>query len=202
MKIGIVIGSHRQDSQSRKVGLYLEQQLKSLGTETWLHDLAQDPLPLWDENIGSGEGQWAFLPGLVERLQSSNGFIFVCPEWHGMATSALKNFFLLCGAQSGLAHKPALITTVSGSDGGAYVVAELRASSYKNNRLCYIPEQLVIRNVGQVLNNHSDENNAEAHNYFVERASYTLKLLLAYADAMGAVRTSGVVDLEAYPNGM
>ena len=56
--------------------------------------------------------------------------------------------------------------------------------------------------MGQVLNNNSDENNAEAHNYFVERASYTLKLLLAYADAMGAVITSGVVDLEAYPNGM
>lgn len=61
MKIGIVVGSHRRDSQSRKVALYLQQQLQSLNAETWLHDLAHDPLPFWDENLGSGEGQWAFL---------------------------------------------------------------------------------------------------------------------------------------------
>ena len=79
MKIGIVVGSHRRDSQSRKVALYLQQQLQSLNAETWLHDLAHDPLPLWDENLGSGEGQWAFLPGLVEQLQSSDGFVMVCP---------------------------------------------------------------------------------------------------------------------------
>lgn len=202
MKIGIVVGSHRRDSQSRKVALYLEQQLQSLNSETWLHDLAHDPLPLWDENLGSGEGPWAFLPGLVEQLQSSDGFVIVSPEWHGMATSAVKNFFLLCNVQSGLAHKPALITAVSGGDGGAYVVSELRTSSYKNNRLCYIPEQLVVRNVGKVFNADSAENDPEAHTYFVDRAGYSLKLLLAYSEALGALRGGGVVDLEGYPNGM
>ena len=202
MKIGIVVGSHRHDSQSRKVALYLEQQLQSLNAETWLHDLAHDPLPLWDENLGSGEGPWAFLPDLVEQLQSSDGFVIVSPEWHGMATSAVKNFFLLCNVQSGLAHKPALITAVSGGDGGAYVVSELRTSSYKNNRLCYIPEQLVVRNVGKVFNADSAENDPEAHTYFVDRADYSLKLLLAYSEALGALRGGGVVDLEGYPNGM
>ena len=202
MKIGIVVGSHRRDSQSRKVALYLEQQLQSLNSETWLHDLAHDPLPLWDENLGSGEGPWAFLPGLVEQLQSSDGFVIVSPEWHGMATSAVKNFFLLCNVQSGLAHKPALITAVSGGDGGAYVVSELRASSYKNNRLCYIPEQLVVRNVGGVFNADPLENDPEAHTYFVDRADYSLKLLLAYSEALGDLRSRDVVDLEGYPNGM
>ena len=202
MKIGIVVGSHRHDSQSRKVALYLEQQLQSLKAETWLHDLAHDPLPLWDENLGSGEGPWAFLPDLVEQLQSSDGFVIVSPEWHGMATSAVKNFFLLCNVQSGLAHKPALITAVSGGDGGAYVVSELRTSSYKNNRLCYIPEQLVVRNVGKVFNADSAENDPEAHTYFVDRADYSLKLLLAYSEALGALRGGGVVDLDGYPNGM
>jgi len=48
LNIGIVIGSHRLDSQSRKVGLYLEEQIQKMGAETWLHDLAHDPLPLWD----------------------------------------------------------------------------------------------------------------------------------------------------------
>ena len=119
-----------------------------------------------------------------------------------MATSALKNFFLLCNVQSGLAHKPALIAAVSGGDGGAYVVSELRTSSYKNNRLCYIPEQLVVRNVGKIFNADLAENDLEAHSYFVDRADYSLKLLLAYGEALGTVRLGGAVDLDGYPNGM
>ena len=202
MKLGIVVGSHRRDSESAKVAGALAAQLGDKGHETWMRDLGKDPLPLWDEDLGSGEGQWAVLPKLFAQLQDTDAFVIVCPEWHGMATSALKNFFLLCNVQAGLAHKPALITTVSVGDGGAYVVSELRTSSYKNSRLCYIPEQLVVRNVRQVFNDDPADNNPEAQDYFVTRASYALDLLVAYADALGGVRAAGVVDLETYPNGM
>lgn len=201
MNIGIIVGSHRKDSQSAKVAGFLATRLRAFGVDVWTLDLGREPLPLWDEDLGSGEGQWEFLPGLTKKLQESDGFVIVSPEWHGMATSALKNFFLLCNVNSGLAHKPAMITTVSVADGGAYVVAELRTSSYKNNRLCYIPEQLVVRNVAQVLNSVAEENNPEAHDYFVDRADYTLKLLMAYCDALTSVRAHGA-DLEKYPNGM
>lgn len=202
MNIGIIVGSHRKDSQSAKVAGFLATRLSAFGVDVWTLDLGREPLPLWDEDLGSGEGQWEFLPGLTKKLQDSDGFVIVSPEWHGMATSALKNFFLLCNVSSGLAHKPAMITTVSVADGGAYVVAELRTSSYKNNRLCYIPEQLVVRNVAQVLNSVAEENNPEAHDYFVDRADYTLKLLMAYCDALTSVRAHGAADLEKYPNGM
>ncbi|MCH1492716.1 MAG: NAD(P)H-dependent oxidoreductase [Luminiphilus sp.] len=202
MNIGIIVGSHRKDSQSAKVAGFLATRLRAFGVDVWTLDLGREPLPLWDEDLGSGEGQWEFLPGLTKKLQDSDGFVIVSPEWHGMATSALKNFFLLCNVNSGLAHKPAMITTVSVADGGAYVVAELRTSSYKNNRLCYIPEQLVVRNVAQVLNSVAEENNPEAHDYFVDRADYTLKLLMAYCDALISVRAHGAADLEKYPNGM
>ena len=201
MNIGIIVGSHRKDSQSSKVAGFLDARLRALGADVWTLDLGRDPLPLWDEELGSGEGQWEFLPRLTTKLQATDGYVIVSPEWHGMATSALKNFFLLCNVNSGLAHKPAMITTVSVADGGAYVVAELRTSSYKNNRLCYIPEQLVVRNVGQVFNSDLEANNAEAHDYFVERADYTLKLLMAYGEAFAGLRASGI-DLEKYPNGM
>jgi len=202
VNIGIVVGSHRQDSQSAKVAGALSAQLKARGHATWVRDLGKDPLPMWDEELGSGEGRWAGLPELHQQLGDSDAFIIVCPEWHGMATAAIKNFFLLCNVQSGLAHKPALITTVSVGDGGAYVVSELRTSSYKNSRLCYIPEQLVVRNVRQVFNDNPADNNAEAQEYFVARSGYALDLLIAYARALGDVRGSGVVDLETYPNGM
>ncbi len=45
-----------------------------------------------------------------------------------------------------------LIVAVSSGAGGAYPVAELRMSSYKNSRICYIPEQIIIRDVENVLN--------------------------------------------------
>ena len=59
----------------------------------------------------------------------------------------------------------------------------------------------MVRNVGQVFNSDPESNHAEAHDYFVERADYTLKLLLAYSDALAGLRAEGV-DLESYPNGM
>jgi len=46
------------------------------------------------------------------------------------------------------------------------------------------------------------ENDPEAHTYFVDRADYSLKLLLAYSEALGDLRSRDVVDLEGYPNGM
>jgi len=202
MKFGIIVGSHRRESESAKVGAYLSAVLTEMGHEPWTLDLGKTPLPLWDEGVFSGEGQWQVMTDLSEKLIVSDAFVIVSPEWHGMATSGLKNFFMLCSSTSGLEHKPALICSVSAVDGGAYVVAELRASSYKNNRLCYIPENLIVRNVGSVLNDDDSLNDPEAHPYFVDRSAYCLRLLAGYADAMRSLRARGLIDHETYPNGM
>ena len=68
-----------------------------------------------------------------------------------MVPAALKNFFLLWAATGELSHKPALPCAVSAGEGGAYVISELRMSSYKNNRLCWLPEQLIARQVKSIL---------------------------------------------------
>lgn len=75
-------------------------------------------------------------------------------------------------------------------------------SSYKNSRICYIPEQLVIRNVLGVYNDDSDANNPEEHDYFVERGKYALIQLVEYAKALKLVRDSGAGNLTPFPNGM
>jgi NAD(P)H-dependent FMN reductase len=203
MKITIVSGSHRRDSQSVKVGRFLERTLKeyALGEQTWLLDLADFPLPLWDEGIWEGDPAWRErLAPISEQLAASDGFVIISPEWHGMAPSGLKNFFLMWG-KGELAHKPALIVAVSAGDGGAYPVAELRMSSYKNNRLCYIPEQLIVRHVESVLND-VGENNPEADAYFRDRSLYALRLLREYALALRAVRNSGLTVDARFKNGM
>ena len=75
-------------------------------------------------------------------------------------------------------------------------------SSYKNNRLCYIPEQVIVRNVESVLNDDASQNNADTDGYFRERITYALGVLREYALALGSVRASGAASLEKFKNGM
>ena len=204
MKISIISGSHRKSSQSEKVARFIQQTLEdeSICDQTWLFRLAENPLPLWDESIWEGKADWKQkLDPISGELASSDGFVVISPEWHGQAPSGLKNFFLMWG-KGELAHKPALIVTVSSGDGGAYPVAELRMSSYKNNRICYIPEQIIVRNVETVLNEDPQQNNPQADGYFRERIGYALNILKEYAQALGQVRASGATDLGKFKNGM
>jgi NAD(P)H-dependent FMN reductase len=205
MKIGIISGSHRPPSQSGKVARYIDNALQAQGLcdETWLYDLAGNPLPLWDEGIWQGDEQWQnMLSPLSDELKSCDAFVIVCPEWHGMAPAGLKNFFLMWTAGGELAHKPALIVTVSVADGGSFPIAELRMSSYKNSRICYLPEHLIIRYVDTVFNEDPTQNKASAQEYFEERLTYCLEMLQQYGLAFQQIRASGKASVEKYTSGM
>lgn len=202
MKIGIISGSHRSPSQSEKVADYMQQRLVELGVETWVFPLARNPLPLWEQEIWQKNDIWeARLAPIRTELQNCDGFIIISPEWHGQVPSGLKNFFLLF-SKAELGHKPALITGVSSADGGAYPVAELRMSSYKNNRLCYIPEHLIIRKVESVLNDNPNDNDAAADDYYRERIDWTLGILQGYTQALISMRASTQIFHDKFGNGM
>lgn len=204
MKITIISGSHRNPSQSGKVARHIEQTLQAEhpGMDTWLYTLADNPLPLWDQTLWEDSADWnARLAPLKEALSSSDGFVIVAPEWHGQVPAGLKNFFLLFNRFE-MGHKPALIVTVSSADGGAYPVAELRMSSYKNNRLCYIPEHVIVRNVEKVLNDRPADNDSGADAYFRERISWALGILAGYAEALKPMRETVQIHHDKFGNGM
>ncbi len=203
MKIAIISGSHRNNSQSMKVAQHIESTLqKDICDETWLYSLAANPLPLWDEGVWDGEQHWQdLLNPIREQLQSCDALVVITPEWHGQVPAGLKNFFLLFGKNE-LAHKPALIVSVSAGDGGAYPVAELRMSSYKNSRLCYIPEQVIIRHVESVLNDNPDDNDSRSDPWIRERLQWSLNILAQYGTALKTVRDSGVTETDKFGNGM
>jgi NAD(P)H-dependent FMN reductase len=203
MKITIISGSHRKNSQSLKVAKLIQQMLDNgICDETWLFSLEDNPLPLWDQGVWDGDEKWPpLLNPIREQLASSDGFVVIAPEWHGQVPAGLKNFFLLFGKNE-LGHKPAQIVTVSSADGGSYPVAELRMSSYKNNRICYIPDHVIIRNVEKVLNDDAALNNTDADAYFRERLDWSLKILKQYALGLKQVRDSGVTATEKFNNGM
>ena len=204
MNITIVSGSHRQNSQSIKIAKAIKSALKPLKEcdEANIFDLADNPLPLWHEDMKKvGKPSKSLIDSISKKLACSDAFIIISPEWHGMVPAGLKNFFLMW-SNGELAHKPALIVTVSSGDGGSYPVAELRMSSYKNNRICFLPEHLIIRNVESVFNDNEIDNNSSSQAYFENRLDYCLKQLLTYGKAFNQIRESDTVSIKKYGSGM
>lgn len=200
MKICIVVGSHRKNSQSLKVGKFLTKTLETKGIETLLFDLGGKPLPLWEPAMWEKESEIKkFWLEYSAGFASADAYVFLSPEYAGMASPALKNFFLyLTGGD--ISHKPGLIITVSSGMGGSYPIAELRMSSYKNTRIVYIPDHVIVRHVESVLNSELPEGKDDE--YIRTRLNYTLNVLVEYAKALNLVRQSGVIDLKTYPFGL
>jgi len=193
--IVLLSGSNRSNSQSLKVADYLRQRLVTLKLcdSSELIDLASSPLPLWPED--DPKGTWR-LQQII--LRKATALIVISPEWNGMACPALKNFFLYAGLKE-LGHKPALLVGVSAGSGGAYPIAELRASSYKNSRIMYLPEQLIIRNVESIMNSEASGDDEDAR--IRERADWAMRMLSQYEAAFREIRP-GIDHPPAFINGM
>ena len=197
MNIAIVAGSSRSNSQTAKVARFIRQTLIKefdlVEQEVSVIDLGSYPLPLWP---AEDQGPW----GLFEKqLAKADALIVLAPEWHGMACPAIKNFFLYA-TKAQLAHKPAMLGGISAGVGGAYPISELRASSYKNCRLCYIPEHLIVRGVEKVMNMPLPVDDQDKQ--IRERLNYNLDVLLRYADALRPVRAAIDMSQPEFANGM
>ncbi len=199
MKIEIIIGSHRLNSQSDKVGEWVSSALQMEGVEAGLISLSGNPIPLWSEGVFGGDENWkAIWQPISSRLKAADGFVFITPEWGGMVPPGLKNFLLLCSPKE-VGHKPALIVSISAGEGGAYPVAELRSLGYKNNRIMFIPEHVIIRHVEQFT---GFESACESEtNNVAERLTYALKVVKLYAEATRDIRFSEVIDFKKFPYG-
>jgi NAD(P)H-dependent FMN reductase len=198
-RVIIVSGSPRRGSQSRRIAEEVAWRAANESPE-WapeVIDLAEATVPEWDESLQDPDSTttetWL---ATSRRLARASAFVFVVPEWSGMAPPCLKNLFLMCNRHE-LAHKPALLVGISAGAGGSYPISELRASSYKNTRVIYIPDHVVIRHVGDALRNPTPESE-----HLDARLRYSLAILRQYAFALRSVRQSRVVDLETYPFGM
>ena len=199
MKISIISASHRINSQSKKISIFIQDNLFKMDSklDTNILDLADSALPLWSPEKKDGKGVWGETwNSISSNLNNSDGFILVVPEYGGMATPAAKNIFLLCG-NGEFAHKPGLIVSISSGNGGAYPISELRSSSYKNTHIMWIPENIIIRNV--------EEFNPGAHGsnipeWLDDRIDYVLKLFFTYALNMKPIRE--IVNRKDFGNGM
>lgn len=190
-KFVIVSASHRAGSESRRLSDELNARYFDSSAE--IVDLYKLDLPVWN-------GEHPVTPeikAMQDTLVAADGFVFVIPEWHGMAPAGVKNLFLWCNFPQ-FAHKPALLVAVSGSVGGAFVVAEMRSSSYKNSRLLWLPEHLILRDASNLWKGQESKSDS----YLAARAGYAVEQLKTYTEALAPQRAVLTAKLSEYPNGM
>ena len=202
MQLTILVGSHRKQSQSSRVGAYIADDFARIDPSVTIEtiDLAGNPLPLWDESLWQGESELAALwKPFRNTMRQSDGFVIIAPEWAGMVPPALKNLLLFAGPKE-VGHKPALIVAVSASRGGSYPVNELRTSGYKNSRLVYIPEHVLIHDVNDVLVGTTAASDRDA--WLRRRIEFAERILLEYAKALAPIRGSGLTENAEFPYGM
>lgn len=197
LNIALVAGSSRNNSQSGKIARVLRQRLIEMGQTTQdtssIIDLGLAPLPLWP---AEDAGPWGMYQ---QQLAAADAVVIIAPEWNGMACPAIKNFFIYA-SKAELAHKPALLVGVSSGIGGAYPISELRASGYKNCRIAYLPEHLIVRQVEAVMNEGPAAGEDDLR--IRARADYALDILGKYAEALKPVRAAIDLSNPAFTNGM
>ncbi len=196
MKITILSASARRGSQSRKVSEYLASRLGEMEADAKVFDFGELKLPSFDAENAPNEQ----VLEILQRLEASDGAILVSPEWDGMMSHELINFYHYLQQQ--LADKPVLLVGVSATPrGGQYPVEQMSMMGIKNRHFVIIPGRLVVESVNDVMNDQNLSDDAPDI-YIKKRADYTLKTLLEYARALQTVRQSGVRDYDKYPNGM
>lgn len=191
MNLLIVSASQRSESQSVKVGHYIEQVVSSAGQFAQVEhvELCQINLPLFNGDFAGLKAEdSAWLP-LQQKLEAADAYVFVTPEWSGQASPMLKNMLLICN-QKYTGHKPAMLVSVVAGVNGAYPIAELRMNGFKNNKIVPIPDHVIVRDAESMLNAVEEgEEMASRDKTIRDRIEFSLLSLHQYAVGLSQVRT-------------
>lgn len=194
MKIVVVSGSNRLNSQSLKIAKIIRHKLAKSGHNASLIDLHETNLPLFG---GETHGKWLEISDIIEE---ADGFVWITPEWDGMVPPAMYNFIAHAGRE--MAHKPVLLAAVSSGVGGAYPIASLKAFGGKNRHYVLVPEQLIFREVKNVFSSPVPDENNQRDIDMHRRTDYALKVLASFSKHLHAARKDLGEELTLYPTGM
>ena len=90
MRVQIISGSHRLQSQSLKVSHFIQKQLIAQGHQAEVTDLSRNSLPLWDERVWENHPDWQKIWGpIATQLQAADALVVIVPAYAGMAAPAL-----------------------------------------------------------------------------------------------------------------
>lgn len=205
MRIVTICGSQRVGSQSLVMAELIDWRLNGYpAVETSeVVSPVESGLPMWDTEFPNNSEGWHNIYANIESsMENAHGFIVCVPEYNGMVPPILKNLFLLDRKRI-FANKPGLIVSISEGLGGTYPIAELRMSSYKNTKICWIPEHIILRRVSQLT---TATQQARLQQTPLPkswgRIDHTISIFIEYVKALTLMRDNSTIDLDKYQNGM
>jgi len=209
MKVLIISGSQRENSQSSAVAQYLQTHIlnKMTDVDSCILDLACHPLLLEHYGVDSGNSQLITenKETILRPLYDCDAVIFIAPEWGGMIPPALVNLLLLTanGSANGLplGHKPAFAVGISASSGGSNPVSLLKGYAAKNSHLTWLPLHAIIHNVEEFLTCAWEPELESRFNQVQSRLLVGLKSLTIYAKQLSGVRDELVLLSKIHPFG-
>lgn len=91
--IGIIIGTNRHNSLSRKVGNYYQNLLKTFGEESQIIDLSELPVDFAFSALYHNSGKNEAFNNFQKIIDETKKFVFIVPEYNGSFPGVLKTFF-------------------------------------------------------------------------------------------------------------
>ncbi|MGH8482120.1 MAG: NADPH-dependent FMN reductase [Nevskiaceae bacterium] len=121
-KILAFAGSVRRESFNRRLLPAAIEGARAAGGEVTHIELADYPLPLFDQDMEAREGLPANARKLKELFKSHSGLLLACPEYNGSITPLLKNTLDWVsrrdGAEAGsVPYRKKVVGLLSASDG-------------------------------------------------------------------------------------
>lgn len=111
--IGIIIGTNRHNSVSRKVGVNYQNLLKRLGQESQIIDLSELPHDFAFSALYHNSGKNEAFNHFQKIIDETKKFVFIVPEYNGSFPGILKTFFDGLRYPDSFNHKKAALVGIS-----------------------------------------------------------------------------------------
>jgi len=158
-RILVFAGSLRKDSYNKKLARLAAEALRAAGAEaTWI-DLADYPMPIYDQDLEDTEGHPEAARRFKALMQEHDGFLIAAPEYNSSITPLLKNALDWASRREHGDEPPllaftgktaALVAASPGGLGGSRGLVTLR-SLLGNIGVFLLPEQVTIPDAGNAF---------------------------------------------------
>lgn len=159
-KILAFAGSTRKDSWNKKLVKELAEGALGEGVDVTFIDLADYPMPLYDEDLEAAQGMPENAKKLQALLIEHDGFLIASPEYNGSYTAVLKNALDWASRYDYApdAQRPvfkdklaAIVCAVPGNFGGVRGLDKLR-DLLEHLGVIVLPETRVVRSISTAFN--------------------------------------------------
>lgn len=161
-------GSARRDSFNKKVIRIAVRGAEGAGAKVTLVDLADFPMPLYDQDTETATGMPANGRKLLELFKAHDGLMISAPEYNSSITPLLKNTIDWVSRKNGadpaltaFQGKTAILMSASpGALGGLRGLVHLRAI-LGNIGVLVLPEQRAVSQAGDAFDEHGNLRDAK-----------------------------------------